>query len=73
MGRMLGWLTLLPRLTAAILKSRRNLLLENLALRRQLRLPFYCELLAKSSVRNPVLIDDGCKRKLQGPPHRAEE
>ena len=36
MCRMLCWLTLLLWLTAAILKSRRNLLLENLALRHQL-------------------------------------
>src|ERR1035441_4568620 len=35
-GRMLCWLTLLLRLTAALLKSRRSLLLENLALRHQL-------------------------------------
>jgi hypothetical protein len=35
-GRMLCWLTLLLRLAAAVLKSRRNLLLENLALRHQL-------------------------------------
>jgi hypothetical protein len=36
MWRMLCWLTLLLRLAAAILRSRRNLLLENLALRHQL-------------------------------------